>query len=245
MFPLLTDEELDDLAEDVKKNGLLNPITTYKDEVIDGRNRLLACLKGNIEPTFRTLQSGADLDAYVTSMNLKRRHLSVAKRIEIGLKIEESLKKSKIKNTSENKLLEHAENKRIAKKIGSNIKTVEQGRELIKKAESNSEVQKKWQKALNGETSVKKTYQTIVRIEKPKPLIEKPKNQEEIIEELQAKKIQFKSEADYWYQKTKQLIDVLIKHNLWDSEKRSVFPIAETETVPYLTMQELRKAELI
>jgi hypothetical protein len=44
-FPPLSEEELDALAEDIKENGLQNPIATWfdKDEqewLIDGRNRL-------------------------------------------------------------------------------------------------------------------------------------------------------------------------------------------------------------
>jgi hypothetical protein len=76
MFPMMTDEELSELAEDIKTNGLLNPITKDKDGVlIDGRNRLEACKRAGVEPTFETL-NGTDPIAYILAQNVKRRQLN-------------------------------------------------------------------------------------------------------------------------------------------------------------------------
>lgn len=41
LFPKLSDNELRDLAEDIRRNGLRNPILDGK--ILNGRNRLAAC----------------------------------------------------------------------------------------------------------------------------------------------------------------------------------------------------------
>ena len=51
LFPMMTDEELANLAADIKANGLIHPIVVDKDGVlIDGRNRDRACEIAGIEP---------------------------------------------------------------------------------------------------------------------------------------------------------------------------------------------------
>ncbi len=76
MFPLMTEEELDELAADIKENGLLNPIVKDSDGMlIDGRNRLEACKRADILPTFEIL-NGTDPVAYILAQNVKRRQLN-------------------------------------------------------------------------------------------------------------------------------------------------------------------------
>ena len=43
LFPRLADDELRALADDIRQNGLLNPIVTLDGAILDGRNRLAAC----------------------------------------------------------------------------------------------------------------------------------------------------------------------------------------------------------
>jgi hypothetical protein len=76
LFPMMTDEELADLAADIKANGLLQPIVIdYKGLLIDGRNRAKACEIAGIKPAVRMFE-GDDPRAFILSMNLKRRHMS-------------------------------------------------------------------------------------------------------------------------------------------------------------------------
>jgi len=76
LFPMMTDDELQDLAADIKEHGLLHPIVLDADGVlIDGRNRLRACEIAEVEPTFKNL-NGHDAAAFIVSANLSRRNLS-------------------------------------------------------------------------------------------------------------------------------------------------------------------------
>jgi hypothetical protein len=76
IFPMMSDEELADLAEDIKENGLLHPLVIDAEgQLIDGRNRHAACKLAGIEPRFESL-NGHDPLAYIASANLKRRNLT-------------------------------------------------------------------------------------------------------------------------------------------------------------------------
>lgn len=52
LFPTMSGTELDALVEDIKKNGLLEPIILHQGKVLDGRNRLLACERAKVKPKF-------------------------------------------------------------------------------------------------------------------------------------------------------------------------------------------------
>src|SRR5687767_89338 len=76
LFPMLADDELRDLADDIKQRGLLQPIVLDGEgRVLDGRNRLAACRLAGVEPTFETY-GGDDPDGYALSTNINRRHMT-------------------------------------------------------------------------------------------------------------------------------------------------------------------------
>lgn len=76
VFPMLPDDELRELAEDIKANGLMFPIVLGPDgEIVDGRNRYAACELAGVEPTYTSLD-GHDPLAYILSANARRRHMS-------------------------------------------------------------------------------------------------------------------------------------------------------------------------
>ena len=79
---MMSEEELNEMAEDFKVNGLLDPIKLDKEgQVIDGRNRLAACKIAGIEPTFETYEG--DAATYALSANVNRRMLSKGQRAMI------------------------------------------------------------------------------------------------------------------------------------------------------------------
>lgn len=78
LFPMLADDELKELAEDIKQRGLLQPIVLDEEgRVLDGRNRLAACEMAGVEPRFETF-AGDDPDGFAWSVNVKRRNLTKA-----------------------------------------------------------------------------------------------------------------------------------------------------------------------
>jgi ParB-like chromosome segregation protein Spo0J len=80
LFPMLADDELDELAADIKERGLLQPIVLdAQGRVLDGRNRLAACEKAGIEPDYVTYADG-DPDGYALAVNINRRHLKASAR---------------------------------------------------------------------------------------------------------------------------------------------------------------------
>jgi ParB-like nuclease domain len=80
LFPMLADDELEELAADIKERGLLQPIVLDKDgRILDGRNRLAACEKAGIKPDFVTYADG-DPDGYALAVNINRRHLKASAR---------------------------------------------------------------------------------------------------------------------------------------------------------------------
>jgi ParB-like chromosome segregation protein Spo0J len=42
-FPLLTDQETQELADDIEKNGLEERLVLFEEKILDGRNRYNAC----------------------------------------------------------------------------------------------------------------------------------------------------------------------------------------------------------
>jgi ParB-like chromosome segregation protein Spo0J len=90
VWPLLHEPELQELADDVKANGLHNPIWRHRDgRILDGRNRWLACRRAGVDCPSNTYegQDGAELIAFVVSLNDKRRHLTTDQRAAIAAEI--------------------------------------------------------------------------------------------------------------------------------------------------------------
>jgi phage N-6-adenine-methyltransferase len=86
IFPLIEGDEFDKLVDDIKTNGLLNPIVLYEGKILDGRNRFNACLEAGIQPLFVEYDGDSPLN-HVVSLNLTRRHLSESQRALVGAKL--------------------------------------------------------------------------------------------------------------------------------------------------------------
>lgn len=81
LFPMMTSAELDALAADVAEHGLRHPVVRYQGLILDGRNRLLACEKAGVTPTFVDHEGdGASALALVISLNVQRRDMTAAQR---------------------------------------------------------------------------------------------------------------------------------------------------------------------
>jgi ParB-like chromosome segregation protein Spo0J len=100
VFPPLSKAELQELADDIRKNGLLEGVTlwfnpaTEEEELLDGRNRLDALellgdpifnSKGAVRKEWleKTYLTGIDPASYVIGRNIRRRHLTKRKQAEL------------------------------------------------------------------------------------------------------------------------------------------------------------------
>jgi len=86
LFPLLEGEAFWSLVEDVRANGVREPIVMYEGRVLDGRNRYLAAREAKV-PYPVVQYDGDDALAFVVSLNLKRRHLNESQRAMAAAKI--------------------------------------------------------------------------------------------------------------------------------------------------------------
>jgi ParB-like chromosome segregation protein Spo0J len=81
VFPMLETHDLDQLAKDIKDNGLRHPVVVFEGKILDGRNRLRACQLAGVK--YSTVDFDGDWEAavkLVASENLHRRHLSDSQR---------------------------------------------------------------------------------------------------------------------------------------------------------------------
>jgi len=110
LFPIIQSHDLKELAADIKANGQQVPIILLEHngepKILDGRNRMRACLKAEVEPITKSweelkkemaqaagtmekisaLEKLQPLD-WIVSMNLKRRHLSDTQREAVAAEI--------------------------------------------------------------------------------------------------------------------------------------------------------------
>jgi len=87
VFPRMNADALIGLMDDIKRNGLREPIVLYEGRILDGRNRYRACIELGIEPMVRAWDGKGDPLAYVVSKNLHRRHLDESQRAAVVARI--------------------------------------------------------------------------------------------------------------------------------------------------------------
>lgn len=79
IFPLMDDDKLQSLADDIREHGLREPIVRFDGKVLDGRNRLAACHMAGVDPQFRDFQGDVtQAVAFSWSENFNRRHLTAS-----------------------------------------------------------------------------------------------------------------------------------------------------------------------
>jgi hypothetical protein len=117
LFPPMSKDELRELGEDIKANGLVSSIVLYKGKLLDGRNRLDAMElvgerldRSRIKSLSNQLGESVDPHDFVIAANLHRRHLTGEQKREIIAKV---LKAKPV-----------ASNRQIAKQVKADDKTV-------------------------------------------------------------------------------------------------------------------------
>jgi hypothetical protein len=156
IFPLIEGAAFDELAADIKANGLREKIWTYQDKILDGRNRFLACRKAKVDPTYRKY-AGKDPLGFVISLNILRRHLNESQRAMASARISTILKGGN----------QHSEGVPIgtsSEMVNASERSTKRARKVIK------EGSKALQQAVdNGDVSVSRAA-AVVDLPKPKQL---------------------------------------------------------------------------
>lgn len=86
IFPVLNDERLAELAQDIHEHGLVDKIDLLDGKILDGRGPYLACRKAGVEPQLESF-TGNDPLGYVASRNQHRRDLDSSQRVMVAAKI--------------------------------------------------------------------------------------------------------------------------------------------------------------
>lgn len=86
IFPWLEGPALEEFVDDIRRNGVLEPIVFLEGAILDGRNRYMAARKLGIEYP-RVEFDGPDPLAFVLSKNLARRHLTESQRAMVGARV--------------------------------------------------------------------------------------------------------------------------------------------------------------
>lgn len=90
LFPMMDSASLSELAGDIEKNGLIEPILLVAEQILDGRNRYEACRMVGVEPVFEQYEGDVSDEALLKvsiSLNMKRRHLDAGQKAMIAVKI--------------------------------------------------------------------------------------------------------------------------------------------------------------
>lgn len=86
-FPMLSGVEFERFRDDIKATSLLDDkLYLYKGTLLDGRNRLRACIALGIEPTF-VHYDGDDPLGFVMSRNFHRRNMNESQRAIVASKL--------------------------------------------------------------------------------------------------------------------------------------------------------------
>ena len=93
LFPKLNDAELQELADDIRANGLQNSIVLLDGKILDGRNRHAACKLAGVKPRFENWDGDGSPVEWVISQNLMRRHLTASQRAVVALDLLPMLEK--------------------------------------------------------------------------------------------------------------------------------------------------------
>lgn len=86
LFPLLEGQAFADLVEDIRENGVREPVWLYQGQVLDGRNRLRAAEAAAREAPSRVYDGDHPLK-FVLSLNMQRRHLDESQRSMVAARI--------------------------------------------------------------------------------------------------------------------------------------------------------------
>ena len=121
VFPMSDEDSYRALVKDIKEHGLREPIMIFDGKILDGRNRLKACIEAGIEPETKEFK-GDNPEDFVHSANINRRHLS---KNWLAIKAAEYMKTPPAGGVSK------ITTKAAAEKYGVPVRSVERAKRIV------------------------------------------------------------------------------------------------------------------
>jgi DNA methylase len=125
IFPLIEGQAFDDLVEDIRAKGLLSDIVLHEDLLLDGRNRLRACVHAGVKPRYVTWTpvDGLTPVEWVISHNLQRRHLTSSQKAACAVEalplLQDEAAKRRAATSTEAPRDEHGRVQPVSQQVGS------------------------------------------------------------------------------------------------------------------------------
>ncbi len=140
VFPMMNDEEFAALKADIAENGQHESITYYDGKLLDGRNRLRACIELGIEPLAceldvdgfcddKTSRANKPFD-FVLSHNLHRRHLSTSQRATVAAELAK-LKRGSNQHKKQDSSIEPPTIEQAAKQLNVSPASVKRAKQVL------------------------------------------------------------------------------------------------------------------
>jgi ParB-like chromosome segregation protein Spo0J len=190
LAPPMAKEAFECLMSSIRERGQLVPIIiNNRGEVLDGHNRLKVCEKLNIQAVseVRIFDDPLDEKLYIIEVNLQRRQLTAAQRIQLSLKKKPILEELAKKNSQAN-LRRGGDNstglpssvqictfgrvnEKIAKDSGVSARQVSKVQTILEKARPELK-----ERVLSGTTKIDKAYRQIINEERRLELIAQTKS---------------------------------------------------------------------
>jgi hypothetical protein len=157
LFPMMPDNELAELAADIKAHGLLMNVVIYQGQIIDGRNRALACELAGVTMRTAILELPEDMlpTEWVLSVNRNRRHLTPSQRAAIAVAalplLEEEAKKRMVEAGKGVAIVPHLTGKsreKAASATGASPRYVQDAKTIQEKAPEVFEQVKRGEKTI-------------------------------------------------------------------------------------------------
>jgi hypothetical protein len=167
----------------IRESRQHEPITiNNKGEVLDGHNRLRVCEKLKLEPLFEVqeFENPSQEKLYIIEVNLQRRQLTVAQRIQLSLKQKPILQElaNLRRGRNNNGYPSNVQictlgrvNEKIAKDSGVSARHVSKVETILEKAHP-----KLKERVLNGDTKIDKAYKQIINDQRRLKLIAQTKS---------------------------------------------------------------------
>ena len=173
LFPDMSVQEYQSLVQDVRQNGLIDPVIfTYEGMILDGWHRYNAAQEIGVEVDLRLYAGESPLD-FVASRNMHRRHLTPAQRAQVEVHYSERLQlgsnryQQKVESPNGNSKSKPVTREDMAQRAGVSKRTIDRAIEVEKDSPNSVE------KVIAGEVTPEEVKRDLKELDRAKRLEER------------------------------------------------------------------------